>query len=54
MQKWIDEKNELEKIEKQLLEQLQRLQLRKAYIQGAIDALNEREILTNGNTQVPS
>lgn len=47
--KWIKEQKDLEQIEKQLLEQLQKLQLRKAYIQGAIDALNERETLTHGD-----
>lgn len=49
MQKWIEEKERIEQIEKQLQEQLQQLQLRKIYVQGAIDALNESENLKNGD-----
>jgi len=56
MKKWIDEQETLQRLEQQMIdqikfiqEQLGKLQFRKAYVQGAIDALNESENLTHGD-----
>lgn len=49
MEKWIEELKRLQEAEAMLLAEIQKIQLRKLYVQGAIDALSERENITNGD-----
>jgi hypothetical protein len=49
MEKWIEELKRLQEAETMLLAEIQKIQLRKLYVQGAIDALSEREQLEHAN-----